>query len=134
MDLAIIGTGNVGAALGGKWAAGGHRVVFGTRDPGSAKARDLLDAVGGNAQVATPVEAAAGAEVVVLATPWGATGATVGSLGELERKTSKKADAPGSHSRRTEPSLSFVALSSLITPGPAAESRSRCGTPAGCRM
>ncbi len=86
MNLAIIGTGNVGAALGGRWAASGHRVVFGTRDPGSEKARGLVNEAAGNARAATPAEAAAGAQVVVLATPWGATEATIGSLGDLGGK------------------------------------------------
>ena len=86
MNLAIIGTGNVGAALGTRWAQGGHRVVFGTRDPASEKARELLKAAGENASAATAGEAAAGAEVVVLATPWTATEAIVGSLGDLTGK------------------------------------------------
>lgn len=87
MDLAIIGTGNVGAALGSRWAAeGGHRVIFGTRDPQSEKARQLVARAGGGARAATPAEAAAGAEVVVLATPWGATEEVVRSLGDLSGK------------------------------------------------
>lgn len=87
MDLAIIGTGNVGATLGSRWAASGrHRVVFGTRDPGSEKARALIDRSGGDARVATPAQAAGGAEVVVLATPWIATEAVIASLGALTGK------------------------------------------------
>ena len=87
MDLAIIGTGNVGAALGGRWAANPeHRVVYGTRDPDSEKARGLAEASGERASAMTPVAAAAGAEVVVLATPWGATEAVIGSLGDLGGK------------------------------------------------
>ena len=87
MNLAIIGTGNVGTALGSRWSAGGeHRVVFGTRDPQSEKARELVARAGGGARAATPAAAAAGAKVVVLATPWGATEAIVGSLGDLSGK------------------------------------------------
>ena len=86
MNLAIIGTGNVGAALGRRWAEGGHRVVFGTRDPSSEKVRELVAGTGGRAVAVAQGAAVAGAEVVVLATPWTATEAIVGSLGDLAGK------------------------------------------------
>ncbi len=86
MNLAIIGTGNVGAALGTRWAGEGHRVVFGTRDPASRKARALVGSAGNHASAASAAEAAAGAEVVVLATPWDATEAVIGTLGDLTGK------------------------------------------------
>ncbi|MFQ5349017.1 MAG: NADPH-dependent F420 reductase [Thermoanaerobaculia bacterium] len=87
MDLAIIGTGNVGAALGGRWAASGrHQVTFGTREPGSEKIRALIDRTGGEARAASAPAAAAGAQVVVLATPWSATEEIIGSLGDLSGK------------------------------------------------
>ena len=35
MDIAIIGTGRVGTALGRRWAAAGHSVVFGSRRAGT---------------------------------------------------------------------------------------------------
>lgn len=38
MKIGIIGTGNMGRALGVRWARGGHRVLFGSRDPGKARA------------------------------------------------------------------------------------------------
>lgn len=80
MDIAIIGAGNVGAALGRGWARRGHRVTYGARDPGSARARAAAE---GGARVATPREAAEAAEVVVLATPWAAAREAVESLGDL---------------------------------------------------
>ena len=36
MRIAVIGTGNVGGALGKRWAQGGHTVVFAARDPASS--------------------------------------------------------------------------------------------------
>ena len=33
MKIAIIGAGNIGGTLGGKWEAAGHEVVYGLRDP-----------------------------------------------------------------------------------------------------
>ncbi len=41
MKIAIIGAGNVGIALGKAWTKRGHEIVFGVRDPESAKARSL---------------------------------------------------------------------------------------------
>ncbi len=69
MRIAVIGTGNVGSALGTRWAKNGHRVIFATRDPGSNRIKVLLNAAGTNASAARIAEAVAGAEVVVLATP-----------------------------------------------------------------
>lgn len=70
MKLAVIGTGTVGSVLGRRWAAQGHQVIFGTRDPGSDKVQDLLAEAGSNAGAAPVAEAVASSEVVVLATPW----------------------------------------------------------------
>jgi predicted dinucleotide-binding enzyme len=38
MKIGILGTGNMGSALGLRWARGGHQVLFGSRDPGKARA------------------------------------------------------------------------------------------------
>lgn len=80
MKIAILGTGNVGKALGIRWAQNGHSVVFGSRDPQSEKVRQLVEVAGANAGATSPVEAIAEAQVVVIATPWGATQATLQAL------------------------------------------------------
>ena len=36
MKIGIIGTGNVGSALGTRWAGLGHTVMFGARNPADA--------------------------------------------------------------------------------------------------
>ncbi len=71
MRIAVIGTGHVGAALGQRWAQGGHEVIFGTRDAGSGKVQALLRSAGSNARAASAAEAMDAAEVILLATPWG---------------------------------------------------------------
>ena len=71
MRIAVIGAGNVGSALGGRWAALGHDVVFGVRDPAAPRVADLLRETG-VASAVLPREAAAAATVVVLALPWDA--------------------------------------------------------------
>src|SRR5262245_10252245 len=64
--IAIIGAGNVGRALGGAWRAA-HDVTYGVRSPDDSKYADL------GAPAATNASAVAGADVVVLCTPWQGT-------------------------------------------------------------
>ena len=50
MRIAVIGKGNIGGTLGGKWRAAGHDVVYGARDgtgegPGGAPVRSIGDAL-----------------------------------------------------------------------------------------
>ena len=78
MRIAVIGAGNVGRALGLGWLKRGHEVRFGVPNPSDAKYGDLSAA-----RLATPTEAAANAEVIVLATPWPATEAAIQGLGDL---------------------------------------------------
>lgn len=79
MQIAIIGTGNVGAAIAQGLRGKGHAVTLGARDPGAAAAL----AGRTEASVAVPTEAAAAAEIIILALPWGAAEAAVKSLGDL---------------------------------------------------
>jgi 8-hydroxy-5-deazaflavin:NADPH oxidoreductase len=73
MKIAILGTGNVGSALGKRWAAKGHTILFGSRDPHSPKVRQLVLDAGPTASAHLPAEAAGGAEVLLLATPFHST-------------------------------------------------------------
>ena len=87
MKLAIIGAGNVGGALGLAWAQkAGHDICFGVRDPKADKTQSLLRAIGPKASAATPAEAAASADIIVLSTPWPATEAAIRSMGNLTGK------------------------------------------------
>jgi predicted dinucleotide-binding enzyme len=86
MQIGIIGTGNVGSALGKRWAAAGHTIVFGTRDPGSAKVKSLVSGIGPKARAGRIAEAATFGEVVVLATPFGATEDAIRQAGNLSGK------------------------------------------------
>ena len=81
MQIAIIGAGNVGQALGRGWTKAGHAIVFGIPDPTPAKYPGLAAA-----QLKLPSAAIDGAEAIVLATPWEKTEAAVASLGDLRGK------------------------------------------------
>lgn len=68
MKIAVLGTGNIGGNLGKKWAAAGHRVVFGTRDPEGPKLVALLATIPG-AKADNLAGAITSAEVVLFALP-----------------------------------------------------------------
>jgi predicted dinucleotide-binding enzyme len=65
--IGIIGSGNMGGALGTLWAGAGHAVTFSySRD--RAKLEHLAEAAGTGARAGTPAEAVEAADVVLLAT------------------------------------------------------------------
>jgi predicted dinucleotide-binding enzyme len=70
VKIGMIGSGNVGGALGRVWAEAGHPVMFSSRDLEHDKT--LAGQVGANARAGTPREAAEFGEVIVLAVPYGA--------------------------------------------------------------
>jgi predicted dinucleotide-binding enzyme len=84
MRVAIIGAGKVGAALARGLSGKGHQLTLGVRDPEREDMKALAAATG--AALALPVEAAVGAEVVVLALPWRVAEGAVKALGDLSGK------------------------------------------------
>jgi 8-hydroxy-5-deazaflavin:NADPH oxidoreductase len=66
--VGIIGSGNVGSALGAVWVKGGHEVMFSSRHIEHDKA--LAADLGAGATAGTPREAAAFGEVVVVSVPY----------------------------------------------------------------
>jgi predicted dinucleotide-binding enzyme len=84
--IAIIGTGRVAAALGPRFAALGHEIVYGSREPIREEVRRLVAETGGKSSAALPEAAAARAEIVVLAVPGAAVEGVVRSLGNLAGK------------------------------------------------
>jgi 8-hydroxy-5-deazaflavin:NADPH oxidoreductase len=86
MNIAVIGTGNVGRTLANLWAAHGHSVWVGTRDPGSAKSIEFARTAHAGIHLTTVADAAAQAAVVLLAVPWGAARETIAAAGSLSGK------------------------------------------------
>jgi predicted dinucleotide-binding enzyme len=81
LKIGIIGSGQVGGALGSVWADAGHMVMFSSRELEHDKA--LAAKLGANARAGTPREAAAFGEVVMISVPYRAlpeVGKTVGDL------------------------------------------------------
>jgi hypothetical protein len=85
-NIAIIGLGNVGSALAEGFAAKGHAVVFGVREPGSAKNKAALAKLGGKVKAVTIAEAVRASDIVVLAVPWSAAQQTIEAAGGLGGK------------------------------------------------
>jgi predicted dinucleotide-binding enzyme len=85
--IAVIGTGDVGGALGPEFAAQGHTIIYGSRDPGRNKVSELVERTGELASATTPAEAAAQADIVVLAVPGLLVEEITKSLGDLSGKT-----------------------------------------------
>ena len=84
MKIAIIGTGNMGAALATKWAKAGHEIFLGARDTTSFKGKHLLKNPSTN--VLTIHEAVAESEFILLATPAPFAIEVTKSLGDTSNK------------------------------------------------
>ena len=83
--IAIIGTGEVGSALGVSWGGLGHPVIYGSRSPGGDKTRELVGR-SGDARAVPSAEAAQQADIVVLALPFTAALELLPQMGNLDGK------------------------------------------------
>ena len=86
MKIAMIGSGNVGGALGPRLAKLGHEVIFASRNPKSRKLSSVVEQAGGNARAASINEAVAASEIVFLAVPFSSAKEAIESAGNLEGK------------------------------------------------
>jgi predicted dinucleotide-binding enzyme len=85
MNIAVIGSGNVGSALGKGWLSTGHHVVFGVRDPDSPKAKKALELIP-DAEIKSIEDAARNADVIVITTPPEAVLQLIPQLGNVSEK------------------------------------------------
>jgi predicted dinucleotide-binding enzyme len=93
--IAVIGTGKMGRAFATALSRR-HEVIFGSRNPD--RARNVVASTGA-AGAATPAEAAAGSEVVILAVPWRAIEESLEQLQGLEGTVVVDVTAPYSKER-----------------------------------
>ncbi|MFB3764110.1 MAG: NADPH-dependent F420 reductase [Methanotrichaceae archaeon] len=84
MKIGIIGSGNVGSALGKIWGRSGHDILFSSRHPEELKS--LAESIGKNVCYGTPAEAAKFGEVVILAVPWTGVKDALKSAGSFNGK------------------------------------------------
>ncbi|MET9592401.1 NAD(P)-binding domain-containing protein [Streptomyces sp. NPDC006516] len=80
MRIGIIGTGNMAEALGGRWAAAGHQVLFGGRS--AERAGALAERTGQSA--GTLREAAVFGDATLLALPYDAVAGVLTALGAAD--------------------------------------------------
>jgi predicted dinucleotide-binding enzyme len=86
MNIGILGAGNIGGNLGQLWSRAGYTIMYGVRDPNSAKSRAALEGGGSGAHIGSLAEAAAFGEVVALALPWPAVVEALPMAGDLSGK------------------------------------------------
>jgi len=84
--IAIIGTGNVGGALGPEFAAQGHTIVYGSRNASNSDVAELVMRTGNGASATSQAEAVIDADIVVLAVPGMLVEEITKSLGDLSGK------------------------------------------------
>jgi len=103
--IAIIGAGRVGKALGGRWQAAGHDVVYGVRDPTEPRHAGL-------GAIAAPRTAVRGADVVLVALPWDATESALADLevGDAVVLDATNPLAAGARELELDPALSGAEL------------------------
>lgn len=85
MNIGIIGSGNMGSALGKIWVKKGHQVIFSySRDP--AKLEAIAATAGANAKVGTPQQAAESSDVILMTLQPFILEEVLSAIGSLENK------------------------------------------------
>jgi 8-hydroxy-5-deazaflavin:NADPH oxidoreductase len=100
MKISIIGSGNVGTALGQGLLKGGHQVSFGVRAVSSAKSEKASTLISG-APFKSIEEACQSAEVIIITTPPEAVLSLISQIGDVKNKI--VVDATNSVRTRPEP-------------------------------
>ncbi|MFZ9848063.1 MAG: NADPH-dependent F420 reductase [Flavobacteriales bacterium] len=85
MKIAIIGSGNVGSALAAGFIKAKHEVVFGLRNPDSAKTKKALELIP-SANIQNIKDACLQCEIIVISTPADSAVELVAQLGDVSNK------------------------------------------------
>jgi predicted dinucleotide-binding enzyme len=110
MRIGVLGSGVVGRALGSGFAAHGHPVMMGTREPKQDSVQAWVKAAGAAASAGTFADAAAFSEVAVLATAWAGTESALAMAGpsRLDGKVVIDVTNPLDFSQGVPPRLSVA--------------------------
>ena len=84
--ISIIGTGRVGSTLGPRFAAMGHEVIYGSRNPDAPRVQEVVTRTGDRARATQPQAAAQACDLVLFAVPWEAAEVALKGLGALDGK------------------------------------------------
>ena len=85
MDIAILGAGSVGGALGKGWARAGHKIRYGVPNPHDKKHAQTA-AAANNAAILSVGDAVAASPAIALAVPWDAVPQAIAACGDLAGK------------------------------------------------
>lgn len=85
MKIGIIGAGNMGSAFAKRLAAAGHEVTITAQD--LSHAEQAASAAGGNARAVPQGQVTAGAELLIIATPYGTAVEALRGAGDTNGKT-----------------------------------------------
>lgn len=84
--VAMIGTGTLASTFGPAIGRAGYPLVYGSRDPARDSVRELVEQSGAGASAVKPAEAAAKAQIVILAVPRNVLDEVTRGLGDLDGK------------------------------------------------
>lgn len=85
MNIAIVGSGQIGGTLGSLWARAGHRLFY-SFSHDEAKLERLAREAGNGSRACSPYDAVNHAEVVLFAPPWRAVDEAMKLIGRIEGK------------------------------------------------
>ena len=84
--IAVLGTGDMGDSFGPRFADLGYRVIYGSRSPHSERVVNLVNSTGHDASADTYADAAAAADIVLVAVASHTVEQIIDGLGELNGK------------------------------------------------
>jgi predicted dinucleotide-binding enzyme len=84
MNIAIIGTGNIGSTLGKTWANAGHKIFLGVRDTANFKGKEMADVP--DVSIHSIADAVKAADVILIAAVPQATADIVRAMGNVTSK------------------------------------------------
>ena len=84
--IGVIGTGDLGSAVGISLGKLGYQIVYGTRDPSCKRVKQVVKRTGNGASATSQKEAAQRSDIVFLAVPWPEMEQVARNLGDLNGK------------------------------------------------